>query len=94
VKRSDDFRFEGAGLDGKATVIAAMRAQLGAFPGYSESPTDLEETGDTVHCMAHITRMQQHSLALPGMRPVAPTGRSIRLPPEPACVPVPPSRSY
>jgi hypothetical protein len=65
-----------------------MKAQLDAFPDYSENPTDIAEAGDKVHFLAHVAGAQQHTLALPGVRPVAPTGRSIRLPPEPAWVQV------
>jgi hypothetical protein len=85
-----DFRLEGAGLDGigKADFIAAMKAQLDAFPDYSENPTNIEEHGSRVSFIAHVTGTQRHALALPGAKPVPATGRSIRLPPEPAWVEV------
>ncbi len=84
----DDFRLEGAGLDGigKTQFLAAMKAQLDAFTGYSENPTDLAEDGDTVRFTAHVTGTHTGTLALPGMAPIAPTGRKIALPPEPASV--------
>jgi hypothetical protein len=84
----DDFRLEGAGLDGidKTEFMAAMRAQLAAFPDYSENPTDMKENGDRVSFVAHVTGTQKNALALPGMKPVAATGRRIHLPPEPAWV--------
>ncbi len=84
----DDFRLEGAGLDGigKTAFIAAMKAQLDAFPDYSENPTDIREEGDVVHFVAHVRGTQKGALALPGMKPVAPTNRRIQLPPEPAWV--------
>ena len=84
----DDFRLEGAGLDGigKSEFLAAMKAQMEAFPDYSENPTDVEERGDRVYFVAHVTGTQRGTLALPGMMPVAATGRTIHLPPEPAWV--------
>ena len=84
------FRLEGAGLDGvgKREFVAAMKAQIDAFPDYSENPTDIRELGARVHFVAHVTGTQRGVLALPGAAPVAPTGRVIRLPPEPAWVEV------
>jgi predicted ester cyclase len=84
----DEFRLEGAGLDGigKKEFVAAMKAQLDAFPDYSENATCLREEGDVVHFTAHVTGTQKGVLAFPGMKPVQPTGRKIRLPPEPAWV--------
>ncbi len=84
----DSFRLEGAGLDGigKPEFMAAMRAQMAAFPDYSENPTDIQESGDRVSFVAHVTGTQKSVLALPGMKPVAATGRKIVLPAEPAWV--------
>ena len=85
----EDFRLEGAGLDGvgKREFIAAMKAQLDAFPDYSENPTDVEEIGDdVVQFVAHVTGTQRGTLLLPGVPPIPPTGRTIRLPREPAWV--------
>jgi hypothetical protein len=81
----DDFRLEGAGLDGigKTEFIGAMKAQLDAFPDYSENPTDLTESGDIVRFVAHVSGTQRGALALPGMDPIPPIGRQIKLPPEP-----------
>jgi SnoaL-like domain len=86
----DDFRLEGAGLDGigKLEFVAAMRAQLEAFPDYSENPSNLEENGDRVSFIAHVTGTQRGALALPGLKPIPPTGRAIHLPPEPAWIQV------
>ena len=80
----DDFRLEGAGLDGigKTEFIGAMKAQLDAFSDYSENPTDLTESGDLVRFVAHVSGTQRGALALPGMDPIPPTGRQIKLPPE------------
>ncbi len=85
---ADDFRLDGAGLDGvgKATLIAAMKAQLDAFPDYSENPSDIALEGDKVRFVAHVSGTQKQTLAIPGLPPVPATGRSIRLPPEPAWV--------
>jgi len=90
----DSFRLEGAGLDGigKAEFVAAMKAQLEAFPDYSENPTDIREEGDKVYFVAHVSGTQKHTLTLPGMSPLGATGRSIHLPPEPAWVQVRDSR--
>ena len=86
----EDFRLEGAGLYGigKPDFLAAMKAQMTAFPDYSENPTDVEERGDRVYFVAHVTGTQRATLALPGMSPVEATGRPIRLPAEPAWVQV------
>ena len=82
------FRLEGAGLDGigRTEFLAAMKAQLDAFSGYSENPTDIVADGDTVRFVAHVTGTHTGTLALPGMAPIQPTGRAIALPPEPASV--------
>jgi len=86
----EDFRLEGAVLDsvGKADFLGAMKAQMTAFPDYSENPTEIEERDDRVYFVAHVTGTQLGTLALPGIDPVEATGRSIRLPPEPAWVQV------
>lgn len=85
---SDDFRLEGAGLDGigKPEFMAAMKAQLDAFPDYSENPTDVREDGDVVHFVAHVHGTHKNTFALPRMEPVPPTDRSFQLPPEPVWV--------
>ena len=91
---ADDFRLEGAGLDGigKQAFLGAMKAQLDAFPDYSENPSDLREVGEVVHFVAHVRGTQNGTLALPGIDPILPTGRRIELPPEPAWVRVKDSR--
>lgn len=70
----DDFRLEGAGLDGvrKSEFLAAMKAQLEAFPDYSEDPTDLIEDGDAVSFVAHVRGTQRGALALAGVKPIGP----------------------
>ena len=84
----DDFRLEGAGLDGigKPEFLLAMKAQMDAFPDYSENPTGLREEGDVLHFVAHVRGTQAGALALPGMAPVPATNRRIELPPEPAWI--------
>jgi hypothetical protein len=76
----ENFRLDGAGLDGigKADFQEAMKAQMTAFPDYAENPTDIEERGDRVSFVAHVTGTQLGTLALPGMDPVEATGRAIR----------------
>lgn len=63
-----------------------MKAQLDAFPDYSENPTDLREEGNAVRFVAHVRGTQWGPLTLPAMEPIPPSGRSIQLPPEPAWV--------
>ena len=84
----DEFRLDGAGFDGigKPEFLAAMKAQLDAFAGYSENPTDIREQDDVVHFVAHVTGSHTGTFVLPGMDPILPTGRAIALPPEPAWV--------
>jgi hypothetical protein len=84
----DAFKLEGAGLDGigKREFLAAMKAQLDAFSDYSENATDIVEDSDIVRFVAHVTGTHTGTFALPGIAPVAPTGRAITLPPEPAWV--------
>lgn len=86
----DNFRLEGAGLDGigKPEFLGAMKAQLDAFPDYSENPTDIVQDGDVVRFVAHVGGTQRGTFALPGMAPIAATGKQIKLPPEPAWVKV------
>jgi ketosteroid isomerase-like protein len=52
----DDFRLEDAGLDGigRPEFLAAMKAQIEAFPDYSEDRSDMSEDGDVVHFVAHV----------------------------------------
>ena len=80
----DNFRLESAGLDGvgRPEFVAAMQAQLAAFPDYSENPSDIQECGDEVHFTALVTGTQRHALAPPGLSSVQPTGRPVHLPPE------------
>ncbi len=83
----EEFRLEGVGLVGKREFLSVMKAQLDAFPDYSENPTDLEEVGDdVVQFVAHVTGTQSGTLALPGLPPIPPTGRTVRLPRVPAWV--------
>lgn len=84
----DNFRLEGAGLDGigKPEFLAAMKAQLEAFPDYTENPSDVTEDGDVVRFIAHVRGTQRGTFALPGMAAIAPTGKQIKLPAEPAWV--------
>ena len=88
----DDFRIEGAGVSGigKREFVAVMKAQLDAFPDYSENPSDISEdaSGDVVHFVAHVSGTQDGPLAFPGQKPIPATGRHFQLPPEPAWVKV------
>jgi len=84
----DAFRLEGAGSDGvgKLEFLAAIKAQLEAFPDYTQGVTDLVEEGDVVYFVANVRGTQQGTLALPGAPPIPATGREVRLPPAPAWV--------
>lgn len=84
----DDFRVEGAGPDagGKLEFLAAISAQLDAFPDYSQGVTDLVEEGDVVYFVSNVRGTQRGTLALPGAAPIPPTGREVRLPPASAWV--------
>ena len=64
----DNFRLEGAGLDGigKPEFLGAMKAQLDAFPDYSENPTDMTEDGDVVRFVAHVRGTQRGKLGSAG----------------------------
>ncbi len=88
----EDFRIEGAGVSGigKREFVAVMKAQLGAFPDYSENPNDIseDESGDVVHFVAHVSGTQDGPLIFPGQKPIPATGRHFQLPPEPAWVKV------
>jgi agmatinase len=85
---AEDFRLEGAGLGviGRDEFVETMRAQLNAFPDYKVNPTDVRGSGENVEFVAHVTGTQKGALHLPGRVAVAPTGRTIALPPEPAAV--------
>ena len=54
--------------------------------GYSENQTDIIEKRDVESLVAHFTGKHTGRFALPGMEPIAPTGRLLALPPEPAWV--------
>jgi hypothetical protein len=73
---------------GKREFMTAMKAQLDAFPDYSENPMEITEDGDVVRFVAHVRGTQREALTLPGMASIAPTGKEIKLPPEPAWVKV------
>ena len=88
----DDFRIDGAGVTGigKADFIAVMKAQVDAFPDYSENPSDIKEDegGDVVHFVAHVRGTQMYPLILPGRPPILASELPFQLPPEPAWVKV------
>ena len=91
----DDFRLEGAGHDdvGKSEFLAGLKARIDAFPDYKENPTDVEEIGDdVVQFVANVTGTHRGTLVLKGLPPIPATGRTVRLPREPAWVHVLDSR--
>ena len=92
----DEFRFEGAGLEGldKSGFLDVMQAELVAFPDLSENPTDVSEKGNRVSFVAHLTGTHKGLLALPGHPPVEATGRTIQLPPQPAWIEIQNSKIF
>ena len=64
----DNFRLEGASLDGigKPEFLGAMKAQLDAFPDYSENPNDIAEAGDVVRFVAQVCGTPRGTLAPAG----------------------------
>jgi len=67
---------------GKAEFIDFMHILLTAFPDFAFNISRFEENGDTVVAYSHITGTHMGTLALPGLPPVAATGKKIAMPEE------------
>lgn len=80
----DDFVMKGPTPQplGKAEFIGFMHILLAAFPDFAFNISHFEENGDTVNAYSHITGTHTGALALPGVPPIAATGKKIALPQE------------
>ncbi len=68
----------------KAGYLAMLRALKTAFPDWNFNVTGWAEEGNLVHATNAITGTHTGTLNLPMLPgPIAPTGKKIKLPPEP-----------
>lgn len=67
---------------GKAEFIGFMHVLLAALPDFTFNVSRYEENGDAVIAYSHITGTHTGTLALPGLPPIAATGKKIALPEE------------
>jgi len=76
---TDDFVFSGVTPQpvGKQGFIDGQRAWAAAAPDWHITLENLSESGDTVRGVSHVTGTHTGTLALPGMPPLAATGRSF-----------------
>lgn len=84
---SDDFVFEGPVPQpvGKAEWIGLQQALVDAIPDWTFHPSSWREEGDVVYVNLAITGTHRGTLNLPFLpAPVAPTGKTISLPADPA----------
>ena len=74
---TDDFVFSGVTPQpvGKQEFIAGQQAWAAGAPDWHIALENLSERGDTIHGVSHITGAHTGTLALPGMPPIAATGR-------------------
>lgn len=81
---ADDFVMSGPTPQplGKAEFIGFMHILLAAFPDFAFNVSDYEENGDAVVAHSHITGTHTGTLALPGLPPIAATGKKVALPEE------------
>ncbi len=66
----------------KADFIGFMHVLLTAFPDFAFNISHFEENGDAVVAHSHITGTHTGTLALPGLPPIAATGKKVALPEE------------
>ena len=66
----------------KAEFIGFMHVLLAAFPDFAFNVSHFEDHGDTVIAHSHITGTHTGTLTLPGLPPVAATGKKVALPEE------------
>lgn len=67
---------------GKTEFIGFMHILLSAFPDFAFNVSRFEENGDAVIAYSHITGTHTGTLALPGLPPIAATGKKVALPEE------------
>jgi len=81
---ADDFKLSGPVPQpvGKQEFIGLMHAVVAALPDFAFNISSYEENGDTVIAKSHITGTHTGVLALPGLPPIPPTGKKVRLPEE------------
>jgi predicted ester cyclase len=81
---ADDFVLKGPMPQplGKSEFIGFMHILLAAFPDFAFNVSRFEENVDTVVAYSHITGTHTGTLALPGLPPIAATGKKIALPEE------------
>jgi predicted ester cyclase len=66
----------------KAEFIGFMHILLAAFPDFAFNVSHYEEKGETVVAYSHITGTHTGTLALPGLPPIAASGKKVALPQE------------
>ena len=81
---ADDFSLSGPVPQpvGKHEFLALMQILHTAMPDFAFNVSRFEERGETVIARSHITGTHTGILALPGMPPIAPTGKKVALPEE------------
>ncbi len=81
---ADDFKLSGPVPQpvGKQEFIGLMHVFYAAMPDFAFNISSYEENGDTVIAKSHITGTHTGVLALPGLPPIPPTGKKVRLPEE------------
>jgi len=81
---ADDFSLSGPVPQpvGKQEFLALMQILHTAMPDFAFNISSFEERGETVIARSHITGTHTGVLALPGMPPIAPTGKKVALPEE------------
>src|SRR5689334_1551864 len=67
---------------GKAEFLGLMQILHAAMPDFAFNVSSLEEDGDTVVVRSHITATHIGTLQLPGLPPIAATGKQVALPEE------------
>ena len=81
---ADDFNLSGPVPQpvGKQEFIGLMHVIHTAMPDFAFNISSFEEDGDMVIAKSHVTGTHTGVLALPGLPPIPPTGKKVRLPEE------------
>lgn len=83
---ADDYTFSGAVPEpiGPDAWLAIHRAMSAAMPDFSFNLSGARESGNKVFAQVHITATQtrEMTLPIPGLKPIAPTGKHVALPAE------------